>query len=227
MKSSLAAFALILPLLTMQPVRAQDVLATASDALPATSLNDASAGLAPPPTVAAPAEASPSSTATPSTLSAPAVSTTPAPAPAAAASSPAVQSALAPALADPVIPDPPPPLVEARINLSKQRMEVWVDGVRRYSWPVSTARKGYRTPVGTYQPGRMHKRYFSRKYDNAPMPYAIFFHKGWAIHGTNDLRRLGRPASHGCVRLHPNNARALFALVSEHGRANTRIIVTR
>ncbi|WP_428033025.1 L,D-transpeptidase [Ancylobacter sp.] len=136
-----------------------------------------------------------------------------------------LQSALTPPAAD-----PKPvftPSVVARINLSRQRMEVWVDGVQRHSWPVSTARKGYRTPVGTYQPERMHKRYFSRKYDNAPMPYAIFFHQGWAIHGTNDLGRLGRPASHGCVRLHPNNARALFAIVSQHGRANTRIVVSR
>ncbi|MFD2031209.1 L,D-transpeptidase [Ancylobacter dichloromethanicus] len=136
-----------------------------------------------------------------------------------------VQSSLTPPVAD-----PKPvftPRVVARISLSKQRMEVWVEGVQRHSWPVSTARKGYRTPVGTYRPGRMHKRYFSRKYDNAPMPYAIFFHKGWAIHGTNDLRRLGRPASHGCVRLHPGNAKALFALVTEYGRANTQIVVSR
>lgn len=146
-------------------------------------------------------------------------------APAAASPAPTVQSALTGPQADPqpVI----APNVVARINLSTQRMDVWVDGVQRHSWPVSTARKGYRTPLGTYRPERMHKRYFSRKYDNAPMPYAIFFHRGWAIHGTNDLRRLGRPASHGCVRLHPNNAKALFALVSAYGRANTRIVVSR
>lgn len=169
---------------------------------------------------AAPVEASPASTATPAALSAPAVPTTPVAAPTVG---PTVQSSLTPAQADPA--PPPAPAVVARINLAKQRMEVLVDGVPRYSWPVSTARKGYRTPVGTYRPERMHRRYFSRKYDNAPMPYAIFFHRGWAIHGTNDLRRLGSPASHGCVRLHPANAKTLFALVSEHGRANTRIVV--
>lgn len=145
--------------------------------------------------------------------------------PAAAPPASTVQSALTGPQADsqPVI----APNVVARINLSTQRMDVWVDGVQRHSWPVSTARKGYRTPLGTYRPERMHKRYFSRKYDNAPMPYSIFFHRGWAIHGTNDLRRLGRPASHGCVRLHPDNARALFALVSAYGRANTRIVISR
>ncbi|MBS9477973.1 L,D-transpeptidase [Ancylobacter radicis] len=117
--------------------------------------------------------------------------------------------------------------VVAHIDLSTQSMEVWVEGWRRYTWPVSTARKGYRTPVGTFHPYRMHRRYFSRKYDNAPMPYAVFFHKGYAIHGTNDLRRLGRPASHGCIRLHPENAKTLFSLVSEFGRSNTEIVITR
>lgn len=117
--------------------------------------------------------------------------------------------------------------VTAHIDLSRQVMKVSVDGVPRYVWPVSTARKGYRTPVGSYRPQRLHRRYFSRKYYNSPMPYSIFFHGGYAIHGTNDLNRLGRPASHGCVRLHPGNAATLFALVNDYGRANTRIVITR
>ncbi len=117
--------------------------------------------------------------------------------------------------------------VKAHIDISTQTMEVWVDGWRRYTWPISSARKGYRTPTGNFQPYRMHRRYFSRKYDNAPMPYAIFFNGGYAIHGTSDLRRLGRPASHGCVRLHPQNAATFFALVSEVGRVNTDIVITR
>ncbi|WP_371345607.1 L,D-transpeptidase [Ancylobacter sp. IITR112] len=175
-------------------------------------------------TVAAPPEMSPASSATPGALSAPAVSTTP-PAATAPAAPPTQAASIGP------LPAPleaaPPPDVQVEISLARQRMVVRVAGVERHSWAVSTARKGYRTPLGTYRPERMHKRYFSRKYDNAPMPYAIFFHKGWAIHGTDAVSRLGRPASHGCVRLHPNNARALFALVSEYGRANTRIVVTR
>ncbi|MDQ0510131.1 L,D-transpeptidase [Ancylobacter amanitiformis] len=117
--------------------------------------------------------------------------------------------------------------VVAHIDLSTQSMEVWVEGWREHSWPISAARKGYRTPAGTYRPQRMYKRYFSRKYDNAPMPYAIFFNGGYAIHGTTDLRRLGRPASHGCVRLAPANARTLFGLVSDYGSDNTKIIITR
>ncbi|MFT0862650.1 L,D-transpeptidase [Ancylobacter sp. G4_0304] len=117
--------------------------------------------------------------------------------------------------------------VVAYIDISTQRMNVWVDGAPRYNWPVSTGRRGHGTPSGTFRPQRMHKRYFSRKYYNSPMPYSIFFHGGYAIHGTNDLNRLGRPASHGCIRLHPGNAARLFSLVGAAGKANTRIVITR
>jgi lipoprotein-anchoring transpeptidase ErfK/SrfK len=117
--------------------------------------------------------------------------------------------------------------VEARIDISSQRMEVYENGVLAYSWSVSTARKGYRTPVGSYRPTRLHKMWYSRKYDNSPMPHSIFFLGGYAIHGTNYVRSLGRPASHGCVRLAPGNARILYNLVRAHGSGNTRIVVTR
>ena len=117
--------------------------------------------------------------------------------------------------------------VVARIDLSEQEMLVFVNGVPMHSWPVSTARRGYRTPVGTFRPERMYRRYFSKKYDNAPMPYAVFFYGGYAIHGTNQIRNLGRPASHGCIRLHPDNAARLFSLITEYGKQNSRIVITR
>jgi len=117
--------------------------------------------------------------------------------------------------------------VVAKIDLSNQTMQVYVNGMRKYSWPVSTARSGYRTPTGSYKPTRMHKTYYSRKYNNSPMPYSIFFYGGYAIHGTNDVKSLGRPASHGCVRLHPSNAAALFSLVQRHGPGNTSIVIKR
>jgi len=96
----------------------------------------------------------------------------------------------------------------------------------RYEWPVSTGRDGYGTPSGTFHPQSMARHYFSRKYYNAPMPHAIFFYYGFAIHGTNDLARLGGPASHGCVRLHPSHAAALFALVERNGPRRTRIEIS-
>ena len=115
--------------------------------------------------------------------------------------------------------------VVVRIDKSSQRMAVSVDGTMRYSWPVSTGHRGYGTPSGVFHPQMMARRWFSRKYYNSPMPHAIFFYHGYAIHGTYDLARLGGPASHGCVRLHPSNAASLFALVERRGRGNTRIVV--
>lgn len=117
--------------------------------------------------------------------------------------------------------------VVARISLSSQQMVVYIDGVPTYDWAVSTARRGYRTPVGSFRPTRMHKMWYSKKYDNAPMPNAIFFLGGYALHGTPHIRALGRPASHGCVRLHPANARTLYSLVKSSGMENTRIVITR
>jgi lipoprotein-anchoring transpeptidase ErfK/SrfK len=124
--------------------------------------------------------------------------------------------ALTPARADVVV----------QIDKSSQRMLVSVDGAMRYNWPVSTGRDGYGTPSGSFHPQSMVRHYFSRKYYNAPMPHAIFFYYGFAIHGTNDISRLGGPASHGCVRLHPSHAAALFALVERNGPRNTRIEIS-
>ncbi|MGX1319024.1 lipoprotein-anchoring transpeptidase ErfK/SrfK [Bradyrhizobium sp. USDA 377] len=112
------------------------------------------------------------------------------------------------------------------IDKSAQRMSVRVDGAPRYSWPVSTGRRGYGTPSGTFHPQVMMRRYFSRKYYNSPMPHAIFFHHGFAIHGTTDISRLGGPASHGCIRLHPAHAATLFALVQREGARNTTIRIS-
>jgi lipoprotein-anchoring transpeptidase ErfK/SrfK len=117
--------------------------------------------------------------------------------------------------------------VRAVIDLSEQRLSLFVDGRFNDAWPVSTARPGYRTPTGTFRPIRLEREWYSRKYDWAPMPYSIFFLGGYAIHGTTEIKRLGRPVSHGCVRLHPSNAARLFELVRQAGRANTTIVIRR
>jgi lipoprotein-anchoring transpeptidase ErfK/SrfK len=96
--------------------------------------------------------------------------------------------------------------VLVEIEKSTQTMYVTVNGVTRHQWPVSTGRGRFGTPTGVFHPQRLERRWFSRRYYNSPMPYAVFFHKGYAIHGTTELSRLGGPASHGCVRLHPRNA---------------------
>ena len=111
------------------------------------------------------------------------------------------------------------------VDISDQTMAVRVDGELKHQFDVSTGRKGYSTPTGAYGVTRMYRKYHSKKYDGAPMPYSIFFHGGYAIHGTTDLKRLGRVASHGCVRLHPDNAKTLFSLVKEIGADNTHVWV--
>jgi lipoprotein-anchoring transpeptidase ErfK/SrfK len=117
--------------------------------------------------------------------------------------------------------------VAVRIQLSRQTMNVAVDGANLATWPVSTARRGYRTPVGSYKPYSLERMHYSKLYDDTPMPYSIFFRGGYAIHGTTEIRNLGRPVSHGCVRLSPDNARSLFELVQSHGRQNTTIEIVR
>jgi len=117
--------------------------------------------------------------------------------------------------------------LEARIDISEQRMNIYQNGFLRHSWKISTARRGYVTPTGNYKPTRMHKMWHSRKYNMSPMPHSIFFKGGYAVHGTNEIKNLGRPASHGCIRLHPDHARTLFRMVKQVGRANAAIKIRR
>jgi len=113
-----------------------------------------------------------------------------------------------------------------RIDKFSQRMTVAVDGRPAYVWPVSTGRGRFGTPNGRFRPQWLARRWFSTRYYGSPMPHSIFFHKGYAIHGTQYISRLGGPASHGCVRLHPAAAATLFALVRRAGRANTVIVIS-
>ena len=113
------------------------------------------------------------------------------------------------------------------IDKSTQQMTVTVDGDARYLWPVSTGMDIYDTPAGEFQPFRMARHHFSREWDDAPMPHSIFFtQEGHAINGSYERRRLGTPASHGCVRLAPENAATLFALVKQQGVKNARVVLS-
>jgi lipoprotein-anchoring transpeptidase ErfK/SrfK len=115
--------------------------------------------------------------------------------------------------------------VVVRVSKSRQMMYVYVDGVLEHAWPVSTARGGYSTPSGTYRPTAFDRFHRSSKYHNSPMPHSIFFRGGYAIHGSYDVGHLGRPASHGCIRLHPEHASELYSLVRSSG--GTRILVSQ
>lgn len=116
--------------------------------------------------------------------------------------------------------------VAVRIDISSQTMSVSVNGWPYATWRVSTARRGYWTPRGAYRPFMLKRMHYSRKYDNSPMPHSIFFKGGYAIHGTGYVRSLGRPASHGCIRLAPGNAARLYSLVQRYGKGSTRIVIT-
>jgi lipoprotein-anchoring transpeptidase ErfK/SrfK len=109
------------------------------------------------------------------------------------------------------------------VDKSRQRMSVMVDGEHRYTWPVSTGL--YNTPSGSYRAQVLSRNHRSTLFNDAPMPYAIFYSGHYAIHGTTAVAQLGTRASKGCVRLHPSNAAVLFALVQRRGTANTRIII--
>ena len=106
--------------------------------------------------------------------------------------------------------------VQVAIDLTHQRMHV--DGNEgTYDWPISSARSGFYTPGGSYAPTHLELLHYSHKYHMSPMPHAIFFRGGYAIHGTYAMESLGRPASHGCVRLSPGNAATLYAMVKAEG----------
>jgi hypothetical protein len=117
--------------------------------------------------------------------------------------------------------------VQITIDKSTQSMTVEKDGRALYHFAVSTGRPGFDTPSGKYKAFRMEKDHFSKEWDDAPMPYSIFFTpKGHAIHGYLDTKNIGHPASHGCVRLTKANAEKLYALVEEDGVLNTTVILT-
>ena len=112
--------------------------------------------------------------------------------------------------------------MSVRVDIAAQRMQVTTSDGEAYNWAISSGKKGFRSPNGVYRPTRLEKNWYSRKYGGA-MPYAVFFRGGYAIHGTNAVGALGRPASHGCIRLHTANAAKFFALVKKHGAGQTRI----
>lgn len=154
-----------------------------------------------------------------------AAAATPAKKPAAPAKKAAAKKPAPKAVAKKKAPPPPPRLV-ITVNKVSQKMTVDLDGDQLYKWPISTGAPGYETPSGTFRPFRMEKEHFSKEWDDAPMPYSIFFTgEGHALHGSYHVKSLGRRASHGCVRILPANAAILFALVQKTGMSNTRVVI--
>lgn len=125
-----------------------------------------------------------------------------------------------------MVPDEAPSIV-VTISVPRQEMRVVIDGVEQYVWPVSTARPGAITPAGTFKVQSMHVMTYSRLFNMAPMPHSIFYDGHYAIHGTTAIPMLGRPASAGCTRLHPDNAKILFEQVKARGAKSLQVIVVR
>lgn len=140
---------------------------------------------------------------------------------------PPTEATAAPAMDEPPpLPLPPPePTLLLSADLGAQRVVVTEHAVVKHTWPISSGTSGYRTPTGTFRPTWTDRMHYSRQWDWAPMPYAVFFNRGVAFHATYATGRLGRPASHGCVRLSPANARALYNLVHKHGLKLTKVVV--
>jgi lipoprotein-anchoring transpeptidase ErfK/SrfK len=115
--------------------------------------------------------------------------------------------------------------ISVHINISSQNMVVEVDDGYYATWKVSTGGRGYHTPRGSFKPYHLEKMHYSTLYENSPMPHSIFFRGDFAIHGTDHVKSLGRPVSHGCVRLSPANAAKLYRLGHAHGLRNTRIFI--
>ena len=115
----------------------------------------------------------------------------------------------------------------AKVELSTQTMTVSEGGRVKYRWKVSTARPGKVTPTGSWTAKWLSRHHRSSRYNNAPMPYSIFYNGNYAVHGTDQIKRLGRPASSGCIRLHPDNAAVLFSMAKRAGLKNVRIVVGR
>lgn len=137
---------------------------------------------------------------------------------------PAAAVAEVPPLAVAAPPPPPKPItLVAKIDLTHQQMTVSQNGRITHSWPISSGTRDFPSPTGTFKAQWVSKIWYSRKYDDAPMPHAVFFHEGAAVHATTAMHMLGQPASHGCIRLAPKNAEIFYNLVIQHSRASTEI----
>lgn len=117
--------------------------------------------------------------------------------------------------------------IVAHVSITSQLMKVYHEGRLLFTWPVSTAKPGKITPAGTYAPEFLSRHHRSSRYNNAPMPFAIFYDGHYAIHGTDQIKKLGEPASRGCVRLHPDNAKILFEMVKAEGMENMRVVIVQ
>jgi len=215
---------------TAPPSGASTPSAPSPDAAPAPAPSTTGAAAADPPTAGASPASAVSSQPPTAQDAAPATSAGTTAAPASDSSTPATPAASSPPAdaqaAAPASPPPPPePTLVIKADLGSQRVTVVENGKAKYTWPISSGTRGYPTRTGTFTPTWTSRMHYSRQWDWAPMPYAVFFNRGTAFHASAATRSLGRPASHGCIRLAHGNAKTLYRLVHQHGLPLTRVIV--
>ena len=119
-------------------------------------------------------------------------------------------------------PEPLTPVI-ALIRIGDQKLQLYERGRFLSEWDISSARAGKITPRGSWTAKWLSKNHKSSIYDGAEMPFSVFFDGDYAIHGTRQINRLGEPASAGCIRLHPDNAKIFFDLAMLYGVENTLI----
>lgn len=126
--------------------------------------------------------------------------------------------------------------VWARINIAEQQLYLYKDGNLLKTFQVTTGNSTHKTPTMNRRPsGPMFEIYTSKKYPGGDymglgnMPYVVFIKGGYAIHGTTEgnIKLLGNRVSHGCIRLHPDNAKVFYDLIIEVGIKNTWVTVEK
>ena len=95
---------------------------------------------------------------------------------------------------------------EACVDLSENQAWLMNDGAISYGpVPITSGKPGYETPPGVFAVSYKDIDHRSSIYDNAPMPYSVFFNGGIAFH-EGDLQE----QSHGCIRLSHEAAKTFF-----------------
>ena len=124
--------------------------------------------------------------------------------------------------------------VYAQVVKSEQKLYLYFQGTLQSTWAISTGLPQYETPLLNQNPnGRIYDAYTSAKFPGGDykglgnMPYAVFIRGGFAVHGTaeSNWRKLGTKASHGCIRLHPDNAQYFNRLIKDAGIYNSWVSV--
>ncbi len=115
--------------------------------------------------------------------------------------------------------------VVAKVDLSSQKMNVFVNGKKKYSWSIASGKRGWRTPTGSFTPITTYRARYVKRW-NMTLPYAVVLTSGGiAVHGSNGP--MGSPRSHGCIRLSVANAAKFYGLVGKYGKWGTKVTVRR